>query len=101
MVLKSPLYKVHEELGARFTEFAGFEMPIQFSSIKDEHIAVRKSVGLFDVSHMSNVWITGKDAERLLSLTTVEEASKIDVGKSQYTEILRENGTVIDEWYCY
>jgi len=97
MVLKSPLYKVHEELGARFTEFSGFEMPIQFSSIKDEHIAVRKSVGLFDVSHMSNVWITGKDAEKLISLTTVEEASKIDVGKSQYTEILRENGTVIDD----
>jgi len=72
-------------------------MPIQYSSIKDEHIAVRKTVGLFDVSHMSNVWVTGKDAEKLISLTTVEDASKIGIGKSQYTEILQEDGTVIDD----
>ncbi|MCK5258266.1 MAG: glycine cleavage system protein T, partial [Thermoplasmatales archaeon] len=50
MVLKSPLNDIHNELGAKFTEFAGFEMPIQFSSIKNEHLTVRKSVGLFDVS---------------------------------------------------
>ena len=97
MVNRSPLHEIHEKYGAKFTEFAGFEMPIQFSSIKDEHLAVRQSVGLFDVSHMSNVWITGKDAEKLISFTTVEDASKIGVGQSQYTEILRENGTVIDD----
>ena len=57
MVLRSPLYDIQKELGAKFTEFAGFEMPIQYSSIKDEHLTVRKSVGLFDVSHMSNVWL--------------------------------------------
>ena len=97
MTLKSPLIDIHKELGAKFTTFAGFEMPIQFSSIKDEHITVRKSVGIFDVSHMSNVWITGEDAEKLISLTTVEDASKIVDGKSQYTTILREDGTVIDD----
>ena len=97
MKVKSPLHNLHVELGARFIEFAGFEMPIQFSSIKEEHIAVRNSVGLFDVSHMSNLWITGKDAEKLISLTTVEDASKIDDNKSQYTVILRENGTVVDD----
>jgi len=97
MVSRSPLHEIHKHLGAKFTEFAGFEMPIQFSSIKDEHLTVRKNVGLFDVSHMSNVWITGKDAEELITLTTVEDASKIDVRSSQYTEILRENGTVIDD----
>jgi aminomethyltransferase len=97
MVLKSPLHKIHEKLGAKFTEFAGFEMPIQFSSIKDEHLTVRKSVGLFDVSHMSNVWITGKDAEKLISFVTVEDASKIGDGKSQYTALLKENGNVIDD----
>ena len=97
MALKSPLYEIHKKLGARFTEFAGFEMPIQFSSIKDEHLTVRKSVGLFDVSHMSNVWITGKDAEKLISLTTVENASRIEDKKSQYTVILREDGTIIDD----
>ena len=97
MVNKSPLHEIHRELGAKFTEFAGFEMPIQFSSIKDEHLSVRKNVGLFDVSHMSNVWIIGKDAEKFISLITVEDASKIGVGQSQYTEILRDNGTVIDD----
>jgi aminomethyltransferase len=97
MALKSPLYEIHKKLGARFTEFAGFEMPIQFSSIKDEHLTVRKSVGLFDVSHMSNVWITGKEAEKLISFTTVENASRIEDKKSQYTVILREDGTIIDD----
>jgi len=97
MVKRSPIHEVHKTLGAKFTEFAGFEMPIYYSSIKDEHLTVRKTVGLFDVSHMSNVWITGKDAEKLISFTTVEDASKIGIGKSQYTEILREDGTVIDD----
>ena len=97
MALKSPLYKLQKELGARFTEFAGFEMPIQYTSVKDEHLTVRRTVGLFDVSHMSNVWIAGKDAEKLISLTTVEDASRIGDKMSQYTAILREDGTVIDD----
>ena len=97
MVKKSPIHNIHLNLKAKFTEFAGFEMPIQFSSIKDEHLAVRKNVGLFDVSHMSNVWISGEEAKELISLCTVEDASKIGENKSQYTEILREDGTVIDD----
>ena len=97
MGLKTPLYRIHRELGARFTEFAGYEMPLQFSTIKEEHIAVRTNVGLFDVSHMGNIWIRGKDAEKLISLTTVEDASRITDGKGQYTVILREDGTVIDD----
>ncbi len=97
MVLRSPLYDIHKDLGAKFIEFAGFEMPIRFSSIKDEHLAVRRSVGLFDVSHMGNVWISGRDAEKLISFTTVEDASRIGEDKSQYTTILKENGTVIDD----
>ncbi len=97
MVKRSPLYELQKKLGARFIEFAGFEMPIQYSSIKDEHLTVRKSVGLFDVSHMSNVWITGEEAEELISLTTVEDAFGVDDKKSQYTAILRKDGTVIDD----
>jgi len=97
MVKRSPLYDIQKRLGAKFTEFAGFEMPIQYSSIKEEHLAVRKNVGLFDVSHMSNVWITGPDAEKLISMTTVEDASRIPDKKSQYTAILRDDGTVIDD----
>ena len=97
MALRSPLYETQVKLGATFTEFAGFEMPIQYSSILDEHMVVRKNVGLFDVTHMSNVWITGPDAVKLISLVTVEDASRVEDGKSQYTEILRENGTIIDD----
>lgn len=97
MVKRSPLYDIQKKLGAKFTEFVGFEMPIQYSSIKEEHMAVRRNVGLFDVSHMSNLWITGPDAEKLVSLTTVEDASRIPDGKSQYTAILRDDGTVIDD----
>ena len=93
----TPLHDIHEGLGATFTEFAGNTMPLQFSSIKNEHLTVRTKVGLFDVSHMGNAWITGKDAEALLSLTTMEDASRIGVGKSQYTAFLRENGTIIDD----
>jgi aminomethyltransferase len=97
MTLESPLHEIHEKLGARFTEFAGNRMPIYYTSVRDEHFAVRRSVGLFDVSHMSNVWIDGKDAERLLSLTTVEDASRIGEYQGQYTAILREDGTIIDD----
>ena len=97
MVKHSPLYNLQKKLGGRFTEFAGFEMPIQYSSIKEEHLAVRKTVGIFDVSHMSNVWITGEGAEDLISLTTIEDASKIENKKSQYTALLKEDGTVIDD----
>ena len=97
MISRSPLYNLHKKLGAKFTEFAGFEMPIQYTSIRDEHLTVRKTVGLFDVSHMSNVWITGEEAEQLISLTTVEDASRIADKKSQYTVILREDGTIIDD----
>ncbi|MFW6119953.1 MAG: glycine cleavage system aminomethyltransferase GcvT [Petrotogales bacterium] len=97
MVLKSPLHEIHKNLRAKFTEFAGFKMPLQFSSIKDEHLTVRRTVGLFDVSHMSNVWIMGKEAEKLVSFTTLEDASRIKDGLGQYTAILREDGTVIDD----
>ena len=97
MAIKSPLHDIHKELGATFTDFAGFHMPLQFSSINDEHLTVRKKVGLFDVSHMGNAWISGKDAEDLLTLTTMEDASRIGVGRSQYTAILREDGTIIDD----
>ena len=97
MALKSPLFHVHKELNAKFTEFAGFEMPLRFSSIADEHLTVRKHVGLFDVSHMNNVWITGKDAEKLITLSTVEDAKRIVSNMSQYTVLLKENGTIIDD----
>ncbi|HEC82202.1 MAG TPA: glycine cleavage system protein T, partial [Thermoplasmatales archaeon] len=97
MPIKSPLHELHEQLGAKFTEFAGHYMPLYYTSIRDEHLAVRKSVGVFDVSHMSNVWVKGRDAEKLLTLTTVEDASRIEEFRGQYTAILRDDGTIIDD----
>jgi aminomethyltransferase len=97
MGITSPLHELHEEMDATFTDFAGFTMPVQFSSIKDEHLTVRKNVGIFDVSHMSNVWIKGKDAAELLTKTTIEDASRFGVGKSQYTALTKDDGTIIDD----
>jgi len=97
MAIKTPLYNLHKKLGARFADFAGFEVPIQYTSIMDEHLAVRKTVGLFDVSHMSNVWITGKDAAKLISLTTVADALKTQDQMSQYTVIPKDDGIIIDD----
>ena len=95
--LRSYLHEIHVELGAKFTIFAGHEMPLQYTSIRDEHLNVRRNVGLFDVSHMGNVIIEGKDAARLLSLATLEDANRIEKNKGQYTAILREDGTIIDD----
>jgi aminomethyltransferase len=97
MELTSPLHELHKENNATFTEFAGFTMPVQFSSIKDEHLCVRNKGGIFDVSHMSNVWISGKDAANLLSRTTIEDATRFEHGQSQYTAFTREDGTIIDD----
>lgn len=97
MLKRSPLHKLHVELGAKFTEFCGYEMPLYYTSIVDEHLTVRRKVGLFDVSHMGNIIISGKDATELLSIATVEDASRIPSGSGQYTVILRDNGTIIDD----
>jgi aminomethyltransferase len=100
-MLHSPLYELQKQLGAKFTEFAGFEMPLYYSSIIGEHLAVRRKVGVFDVSHMGNVLIEGDDAEQLLSLTSVADVSKLSVRRSVYTVFLKENGTIIDDLIIY
>jgi aminomethyltransferase len=97
LLLKSPLHDIHVELGAIFTEFAGYEMPLQYTSIREEHLNVRRNVGLFDVSHMGNVILAGKDVAKLLSLTTLEDATRINRNMGQYTAILREDATIIDD----
>jgi len=97
MLKRSPLHELHIELGAKFTEFCGYEMPLYYTSIIDEHLTVRRKVGLFDVSHMGNIVITGKDATKLLSISTVEDASRIPPGAGQYTVILKHDGTIIDD----
>ena len=96
-MVQTPLYPVHKEMGASFIDFFGYEMPLKYGSIKDEHLMVRKKVGLFDVSHMGNIWVRGRDALSLLDSLMVEDPSTVGVGKGQYTVILREDGTIIDD----
>jgi len=95
--MRSPLHELHEELDATFTEFEGHTMPLQYSSIRDEHLAVRHHVGVFDVSHMGNLYLRGADAASLVSRLTTCNPDKIKVGMGFYTAILREDGTIIDD----
>ena len=82
-------------------EFAGYEMPVQYTSILEEHEAVRTSAGLFDVSHMSNLWVTGPDAVATLSKALVADVGAVPVGGSKYTAILRDDGTILDDLYVF
>ena len=95
--MKSPLHEVHEKLGATFTTFSGYEMPLKYTSIQDEHLTVRKKVGIFDVSHMGNIFVRGRDAEKFISRVTATDAGKIGVGQGAYTVVLRDDGTIIDD----
>ena len=95
--MKSPLHSLHEELGATFTNFMGYEMPLKYTSIQDEHLNVRRKVGIFDVSHMGNLFVRGKDAEDFISKVTVGDVSKAGIGMGQYTTILNDDGTIIDD----
>ena len=101
MALRTPLYDAHLKSSARMVEFAGFDMPVQYSGILEEHAAVRSKAGLFDVSHMSNVWIRGKGAKTLLSETVATNPDRIQPGRASYTTAMREDGTIIDDLIYY
>jgi aminomethyltransferase len=79
---RTPFYEIHLELGAKIAPFAGYEMPIQYEGIISEHKRVRESVGVFDVSHMGEFKVSGKDAMRFLQKLTVNDVSKISPRKS-------------------
>lgn len=98
---KTPLYNRHKELGARFVEFAGWEMPLQYSGVIEEHHAVRKSAGLFDVSHLSRVEVKGKEAAPFINRMITTDLEKLKEGYSQYTLLCDENGGIIDDLLVY
>lgn len=101
MPLRTPLHDAHAALGATFVEFAGYDMPVHYGSIKDEHYAVRQGVGLFDVSHMSNLWVTGPHAAAALAKVTPSDPAKVPAGKGKYTVVLREDGTILDDTFYF
>lgn len=98
---RSALHEVHVALGARMVEFAGFDMPVQYEGILQEHEAVRKAAGLFDVSHMSNLWVTGPDAVATLNRALLADVGQVPVGGTKYSAILRDDGTILDDLYVF
>jgi aminomethyltransferase len=96
-LLRTALYDTHAALGATFVPFAGYEMPVHYGSIKEEHAAVRTAAGLFDVSHMSNLWLTGPGAAKAIARVTPSDPAALVVGKGKYTVILRDDGTILDD----
>ena len=101
MQKRTPLYEAHISLGARMVEFAGWEMPVQYSGHIQEHMAVRQAAGLFDVSHMGEVEIRGADALALVQRVTTNDASKLEDNQVQYSTMLNDSGGVIDDLLVY
>ncbi|WP_117594951.1 glycine cleavage system aminomethyltransferase GcvT [Haloprofundus halophilus] len=98
---KPPLREVHADRGAKFTGFGGWEMPVEFDSIRTEHAAVRDSAGIFDVSHMSEIEVSGPDATELMQRLTTNDVTALDPGDSQYSCITDESGVILDDTVVY
>lgn len=101
MLKRTPLWGAHQALGARLVEFGGWEMPVQYTSIVDEHLTVRKAAGMFDISHMGEIFVSGRSALEFLNHTLTNDLSKCEVGRGQYTLMCNENGGVVDDLYVY
>lgn len=101
MLKRTPLFAAHEKLGAKFVDFGGWEMPVQYTSITDEHLAVRKAAGIFDISHMGEVTVSGAAAADFLNHVLANDLRKISPGLGQYTLMCNERGGVIDDLYAY
>lgn len=92
---RTPLFDTYKKYGAKTIDFGGWEMPVQFSGIKKEHEAVRTKAGLFDVSHMGEIAITGNDSDVFLQKMMTNDISKLRVGFVQYTPMCYEDGGVV------
>mgnify|MGYP000594330088 CR=1 FL=1 len=98
---RTPLYDLHAELGARLVPFAGWEMPVQYTGIIEEHMAVRKAAGLFDVSHMGEARIRGRDAAAFLDRIMTNELSTLKPGAARYTLMCQPDGGCVDDLIVY
>lgn len=97
----TPLHEAHEDLGARMMAFGGFDMPVQYSSIIEEHMAVRNDAGLFDVSHMGELLVRGPNALDLIQRLVTNDASKLYDGRAMYTVMCTPDGGIIDDLIVY
>ncbi len=100
-MLSTPLTHIHEALGAKMAAFAGYNMPISYTTISDEHEAVRNRVGMFDVTHMGEFIIRGKQALDLVQLVTSNDASKLKIGDIQYSCLPNHDGGIVDDLLVY
>jgi aminomethyltransferase len=101
MLKRTPLFAAHQQLGARLVEFGGWEMPVQYQSIVAEHLAVRQAAGLFDISHMGEILVTGPQAESFLNGLLTNDLRRLAVGQGQYTLMCNQRGGVLDDLYAY
>jgi aminomethyltransferase len=95
------LVKVHEDLGAKMVPFAGYNMPVSYEGINIEHETVRNAVGVFDVSHMGEFLVSGKNALALIQKVTSNDASKLEIGDAQYSCFPNKNNGIVDDLICY
>ncbi|MFC1535976.1 glycine cleavage system aminomethyltransferase GcvT [Candidatus Neomarinimicrobiota bacterium] len=100
-IKRTSLFSKHEALGARIVPFAGFEMPLQYEGVIKEHLAVRTTAGVFDVSHMGEFIVKGKNAKNFLNFVTINDVSKIEIGQAQYSAMCYEDGGIIDDLLIY
>jgi len=98
---QTPLNRVHRALGARMVEFGGWDMPVEYSGIVDEHLAVRTRAGMFDVSHMGQIEIAGADALAAVQHITSNDASRLSVGQAHYSGLMTPQGTFVDDLLVY
>jgi aminomethyltransferase len=101
MLKRTPLFAAHQKLGGKLIDFGGWEMPLQYTSITDEHLAVRNAAGIFDISHMGEVTVSGPGAAEFLNRTLTNNVRKLATGQGQYTLMCNERGGVIDDLYAY
>ncbi|MEL6399667.1 MAG: glycine cleavage system aminomethyltransferase GcvT [Cyanobacteria bacterium J06626_4] len=100
-LLRTPLYNLSADLKARFTEFSGWEMPVQYSGIKQEHQAVREAAGMFDISHMGKFFLRGTGVLAALQKLVPSDLSRLKGGEAQYTVLLNPQGGIIDDLIIY
>lgn len=95
--MKVPLHEIHESMGAKYTLFAGYQLPLYYTSITNEHLSVRNNVGIFDVSHMGRILVEGEDVQEYLNYVLANDINNLYVGRMHYSLILNENAGIIDD----
>jgi len=100
-IKRTPLFESHQKLGAKLIEFGGWEMPVHYTSISDEHLAVRRAAGIFDISHMGEITVSGAAAADFLNDILTNDVRKLSHGQGQYTLLCNERGGTIDDLYAF